>query len=128
MIIIVSCDGVRVLLTRCVSFGLFSLFPSVPGPVAGVSATALSPSNVNISWTPPKNLRTVISQYIVSYFSITCPLDQSQNPLDVSQSSTSMQLTLQSGQVYNISVKASNALGESAAVSVSYSESSHEGK
>ena len=92
---------------------------SAPGPVFGVSAVALSPSSVSVSWIPP-NALAVNSQYTISYFSTTCPLAQNlhTNNVTVSSSSNSTQLTLQSGQVYNISVKASNVLGESTAVNI----------
>ena len=104
--------------------------PSAPGPVFGASAVALSPSSVSVSWSPPNALGTVISRYTISYFCTTCPL--ALNPytdsVTLSPSSTSTQLTLQSGQVYNISVKASNSLGESPAVSISFKTPSTEGE
>ena len=95
--------------------------PSVPGPVSNVSVS-VSPTNTFVSWTPPNAPGTIISQYIISYFITTCPIVQNYltDNVTVSPPSTSTQLKLQSGQVYNISVKTANPLGESTALSVSF--------
>ena len=104
--------------------------PSVPGQVSGVSAVALSPFTVSVSWTPPNALGTVISQYTISYFNTTCPLFENfhTDSVTVSPPSTSTQLTLQSGQLYNISVKGSSVLGESTTVNISFRTPSTKGE
>ena len=85
-----------------------------------------------ISWTPPTAQDTPVSQYIVTYTN-TCPSDghhhtQSSGGVTVNSSSTSTTVTLQLGQLYNISVSASNTIGASPAVSVLYWTPASQGK
>ena len=76
-----------------------------------------------VSWTPPTAQETPASQYIVTYTN-TCPSEkhntQSSGGVTVNSSSTSTTVTLQLGQLYNISVSASNTVCVSPAVSVHY--------
>ena len=110
------------------------IFPfSVPDPVSSISVIAMQHSvNVTtISWTPPTAQNTPVSQYIVTYTN-TCPSDehhtQSSGGVTVNSSSTSTTVTLQLGQLYNISVSASNAVGVSPVVSVLYWTPASQGK
>ena len=93
-----------------------------PDPVSNVSCETVSYSIFLISWTPP--IDTIVSQYNVTYYNITCPSEQQSSQsssVTVTSPSTSTLVSLQSaGQLYNISVRAINALGQSSAVSISY--------
>ena len=94
--------------------------------------TMQPPNNVTtISWTPPTAQDTSVSQYIVTYTN-TCLSDehntQSSDGVTVNSSSTSTTVTLQLGQLYNISVSASNVVGVSPAVSVLYWTPASQGK
>ena len=84
-----------------------------------------------ISWIPPTAQNTPVSQYIVTYTN-TCPSDehhtQTGGGVTVSSSSASTTITLQLGQLYNISVSVSNAVGVSPAVSVLYWTPARQGK
>ena len=89
---------------------------TVPNPVSNISIMAMQPpiNITTISWTPPTAQDTPVSRYIVTYTN-TCPSDehntQSSGGVTVSSPSTSTTVTLQLGQLYNISVSASNAVG-----------------
>ena len=88
-----------------------------------ISVTPINVITVLVSWTPSTAQDTPVSQYIVTYTN-TCPSDehhtQSSGGVTVNSSSTSTTVTLQLGQLYNISVSASNPVGMSPAVSVLY--------
>ena len=95
-----------------------------PGPVSNVDSKAvLSTFNLSLSWTPPNAKGTFVSQYIIAYFNITCPSKQhftDSGSITVNSPLTSTLIPLQSGQLYNISVRASNAVGVSPAVSETF--------
>ena len=82
-----------------------------------------------ISWTPPTAQDTPVSQYIVTYTN-TCPSDghNTQSSGGVTVNSISTTVTLQLGQLYNISVSVSNTIGASSAVSVLYWTPASQGK
>ena len=64
-----------------------------------------------------------MSHYIITYFNITCPSEQhftDNGSATVNSPLTSTLIPLQSGQLYNISVRASNAVGVSPAVSETF--------
>ena len=95
---------------------------------------SVTPINaISISWTPPsaQDTQATVSQYIVTYTN-TCPSEkhntQSSGGVAVNSSSTSTTVTLQLGQLYNISVSASNTVGVSPAVSVLYWTPASQGK
>ena len=96
-----------------------------------ISVTPINVITILVSWTPPTAHYIPVSQYIVTYTN-TCPSDehntQSSGGVTVSSSSTSTTVTLQLGQLYNISVSASNAVGVSPAVSVLYWTPASQGK
>ena len=97
-----------------------------PQPVSSVTGTLISPSNISVSWT--QSIITTgtvvpVSHYIITYFSITCPSEQhftDNGSVTVNSPLTSTLIPLQSGQLYNISVRASNAVGVSPAVSETF--------
>ena len=97
---------------------------TVPDPVSSVGNTLIQLlTKYFIIWTPPPSPDTVVSQYNVTYYNITCQLEQEtsqSSSVTVNSPSTSTLVSLQSGQLYNISVRAINALGQSSAVSISY--------
>ena len=74
---------------------------------------------------------TSISQYIFTY-TIACLSDEhhthSSGGVTVNSPSTSTTVTLQLGQLYNISVSVSNTVGVSSAVSVLYWTPASQGK
>ena len=90
--------------------------------VSGIGVLKIS-TKFLIAWTPQTIQNTVVSQYNVTYYNITCPSEQQSSQsssVTVNSPSTSTLVSLQSGQLYNISVRAINALGQSSAVSISY--------
>ena len=97
-----------------------------PQPVSSVTGTLISPSNISVSWT--QSIITTgtvvpVSYYIITYFNITCPSQQyftDSGSITVNSPLTSTLIPLQSGQLYNISVRASNAVGVSPAVSETF--------
>ena len=95
-----------------------------------IQASQYSTTKSLISWKPPPLIETVVSQYNVTYYSITCPSEQhsSQSSSVAVNSSSSALVSLQSGQLYNISVIAINAIGQSSAVSISYWTPSSQGE
>ena len=71
-----------------------------------------------------------MSQYIITYFNVTCPSEQhftDNGSVTVNSPLTSTLIPLQSGQLYNISVRASNAVGVSPAVSGAFWTPASEG-
>ena len=96
--------------------------PAVPDAVSSIE-TSQNSTKYLISWKLPLSINTVVSQYNVTYYNITCPSEQQSSQsssVTVNSPSTSTLVSLQSGQLYNISVRAINALGQSSAVSISY--------
>ena len=95
-----------------------------PHQVSNVTGKPVSPSNFSVSWTQPI-IQTIspVSHYIITYFNITCPSEQhftDNGSVTVNSPLTSTLIPLQSGQLYNISVRASNAVGVSPAVSETF--------
>ena len=97
-----------------------------PQPVSSVTGTPIPPSNISVSWTQ-SIITTVtvvpVSHYIITYYNITCPSEQhftDSGSVTVNSPLTSTLIPLQSGQLYNISVRASNAVGVSPAVSETF--------
>ena len=114
----------------CITFTYFInvLFVSVPYPVSGVGVAKIT-TKCLIAWIPP--IETVVSQYNVVYFNITCPSEQhssQSSSVIVNSSSTTTLVSLQPGQLYNISVIAINAVGQSSAVGISYWTPSSQGE
>ena len=111
---------------------LFCYCLAVPDPVASVGITLIQLlAKYFILWTLPLSTDTVVSQYNVTYYNITCPSEQQSSQsssVTVNSPSTSALVSLQSGQLYNISVRAINALGQSSAVSISYWTPSSQGE
>ena len=100
-----------------------------PDPVSSLGTKTVSSISF-VSWIPP--IETVVSQYNVVYFNIlACPSEQhssQSSSVIVNSSSTSTLVSLQPGQLYNISVIAINAIGQSSAVSISYWTPSSQGE
>ena len=104
-------------------------FIAVPNSVLDVQTSQFSTTKSLISWKPSP--LAVVSQYSVTYYNITCPSEQhssQSSSVIVNSSSTSTLVSLQSGQLYNISVIAINAIGQSSAVSISYWTPSSQGE
>ena len=95
-----------------------------PGPVSNVDSNpVLSTFDLSLSWTPPNVKGTLVSHYNITYFNITCPSKQhitDSGGVTVNSPLTSTLIPLQPGQLYNISVRASNAVGVSPAVSETF--------
>ena len=98
-----------------------SLIFLAPGPVFNINSKLMLFSfALYLSWTPPNAKGTFVSQYIITYFNITCPSKRhftDNGSVTVNSPLTSTLIPLQSGQLYNISMRASNAVGVSPAVS-----------
>ena len=92
-----------------------------PQPVSSVTGKWITPSNFSVSWTQSIILTiSPVTHYIITYFNITCPSEYhfaDNGSVTVNSPLTSTLIPLQSGQLYNISVRASNAVGVSPAVS-----------
>ena len=96
-----------------------------PQPVSNLTGTPISPSNISVSWTQSiiaNGTVVPVSHYIITYFNITCLSEQPftddiDGGITINSPLTSTLIPLQSGQLYNISVRASNAVGVSPAVS-----------
>ena len=98
-----------------------------PHPVSSITGTPISPSNISVSWTQSSIITNgtivPVSHCIITYFNITCPSEQhftDSGSITVNSLLTSTLIPLQSGQLYNISVRASNAVGVSPAVSETF--------
>ena len=97
-----------------------------PHPVSSITGTSISPSNISVSWTQSiitNGTVVPVSHYIITYFNITCLSEQhftDNGSITVNSLLTSTLIPLQSGQLYNISVRASNAVGVSPAVSETF--------
>ena len=105
----------------CSTIPSLSILFLAPGPVSNLdSKPMLSSFDLSLSWTPPNAKGTFVSHYNITYFNITCPSEQQftdSGSVTVNSPLTSTPIPLQSGQLYNISVRASNAVGVSLAVS-----------
>ena len=106
---------------------------ALPHPVSKIIGKPMPPSSISVSWTQSiiaNGTISPVSQYIITYFNITCLSEQhftDNGSVTVNSPLTSTLIPLQSGQLYNISVRASNAVGVSPAVSETFWTPAREG-
>ena len=91
---------------------MYTCSPSAPGPVASFSASPVSATSVEISWTPPLVPNGVLTSYHVEYQSATGSDISDNGEIDLSVSTTSYNMTgLEENTLYHFTVSAETSAG-----------------
>ena len=95
---------------------MFSIL--VPVPVLDLTAISLSPTTVTISWNGSVSILFRPVWFTITYHSISCYIQS--NSKQVNEATEETSVNLEPGQVYNISLTATNPIGDSEVVTISY--------
>ena len=98
----------------------FSCSSSAPGPVASVSASPVSGTSVQLSWTPPLTTKGVLTSYHIEYQSATGSGISDNGEVNRPASITSYTVTgLEENTLYHFTVSAENGAGRGVGSTVS---------